>query len=87
MRALGNRDARRNDVAIHGTAVADVDLLARADVADHLAQHDDRFGEHLCLDLAVGSDRQHVIAKLDFPFDVSFDRQVLTAIQLALDDH
>jgi hypothetical protein len=54
VRALGDSHARRDDVTVHGSAVADVDLLAGGDVAVHLAEHDDGLGEHLCLDLAVG---------------------------------
>ena len=61
VRALGDRDARRDDVAVDRAAVADVDLLGRRDVAVDLAEHDHRLGEHLRLDLAVRSDRQHVI--------------------------
>ena len=52
----------------------------------HFAEHDDRLGEHLRLDSAVRSDRQHVIAQLNGPFDVAFDGQVFAAVQLALDD-
>ena len=35
---------------------------------------------------AVRADRQHVVAQLNRAFDVAFDRQVLAAVQLALDD-
>jgi hypothetical protein len=43
-----------DDVAVDRAAVADVHLLRRGDVAGHLAEHDHRLGEDLCLDLAVG---------------------------------
>src|SRR5262245_9385565 len=86
MRALGDRHARRDDVAIHRSVVADVDLLARGDVARHLAQHDDRLGKDLSLDPAVGTDRQHVIAKLNRTFDMTLNGQIFAAVQLAFDD-
>src|SRR2546425_3499484 len=86
VRAFGNRDARRDDVAIHRPVVADVDLVAGGDVAGDFAQHDDRLGEHLGLDAAVGTNRQHVLAQLNRAFDVAFNRQIFAAVQLALDD-
>ena len=47
---------------------------------------DDGLGEDLRLDLAVRSDGQDVLAELDLAFDLSFDRQVLAAAQIAFDD-
>src|SRR5258705_5456826 len=87
VRALRDGDAWRHDVAVHRSAVADIDLFGGRDVAVDFAEHNDGLREHLCLDLAVGPDRQHVIPKLDLSFDMSFDREVLTAIQLSLADH
>jgi hypothetical protein len=86
MRALGNRDARRDDVAIHRPFVADVDLLARRDVAGDFAEDDHRLGEHLRLDFAVRANGEHVVAKLDGAFDLTFDGQILAPIQFAFDD-
>ena len=39
------------------------------------------------LDPAVGTDRQQVVLQLDLALDVALDREVLTAAQLAFDDH
>ena len=36
--------------------------------------------------LAVGADRQHVLAQLDLALDLPFDGQVFAAVELALDD-
>ena len=52
--AFGDGDARRDDVAVDRSVLADVDLLAGADVPDEFAQHDDGLREHLRLDPAVG---------------------------------
>src|SRR5215471_3087652 len=86
VRTLGNGNARRHQVAFHRSVVADVDLLRGGDVAVHLAKDDDHLREHLRLDFAVRPDRQDVITQLDRPFDVALDRQILAAVQLALDD-
>src|SRR5688572_26882285 len=51
--ALGNRDARRDDIAVYRTAVPDFHLLGGIHVAVHLAKHDQRLGKHLRLDLPV----------------------------------
>src|SRR5207247_7887730 len=85
MRAFGDGDSRRNDIAVDRAIVANVDFVARGDVAGHLAEHDHGLREHLRLDAAVGTDRQNVLAKLDRPLDVPFDGQIFTAVQLALD--
>src|SRR5690606_32839770 len=86
VRTVGNRDPRRHQVAVDRPVVADVDALARGDVALHFALHDDDLGEDLRLDLAVGPDRQHVVAELDLAFDLALDREVLAAGQVTLDD-
>src|SRR5688572_28725434 len=86
VRALRDRDARRDDVAVHRSAVADFHLLGRAHVAIDFAEDDERLGEYLRLDLAIGTNRQHVILELDLAFDLSFDREVLAAVQFAFDD-
>ncbi len=86
MRAFGNGHARRDDVAVHGSVVADVDLLGGGDVAGHLAEDDDRLREDLCLDLSVGPNRQHMVAQLNGSFDLTLDGQILAAVQFALDD-
>src|SRR5262249_40615055 len=85
MRAFGNRHTRRHDVPVDRTVVADVDLIARRDVAGDLAEHDDGLGEDLSFDPAVRSDGQHVLAELNRALDLSFDREVFAAIELALD--
>src|SRR2546426_523445 len=86
VRAFGNRHARRHDVAVHRSVVADVDLVACRHVAVYLAEDDDRLGKHLRLDSAVGTDRQHVIPQLNRPLDMAFNGQILAAVQLALND-
>ena len=86
VRAFGDRNARSGDVAVHRAVVADVDLLARGDVAGDFAQNDDRLREDLRLDPAVRSDGEDVLPKLDLALDLAFDGQILAAVQLALDD-
>jgi hypothetical protein len=86
MRAFGNRDAWRRDVAIHRAVLADVHFFGRSHIADHLAEHDDGLGIQLGLDLAVRTDGEHVIAEIDLAFDVPFDREIFAAVQLALDN-
>ena len=85
VRAFGNRHARRDDVAIDRSVVADVDLIAGGDISRHFAEHDDRLGEHLRLDSAVRPNREDVFFELNGPFDVTFDGQVFTAVQLTFD--
>jgi hypothetical protein len=87
VRAFGYRHAGRGDVAFDRPVLADVDLLAGADVSDDLAQDDDGFGEQFGFDFAVGTNRQHVIAKLDPPLDMAFDGQIFASVQLTLDDN
>ena len=86
VRAFGNRDARRGDVAVDRPLSRMSTFSRGGDVAGDLAEDDDRLGEHLGLDLAVRPDREHVLPELDLAFDLAFDRQVLAAVQLALDD-
>ena len=86
MRAVGNRHARRRQVAVDRSGVANVDLLGGGDVPVHFALNDHGFREHLRLDLRVRADRQDVLAQLDLALDLTFDRQVFAAAQLALDD-
>src|SRR3954449_12502210 len=57
VRAFGDRDPRRHDVAIHRSVVPNVHLVARGDVAGHLAEDDDRLGEYLSFDATVRTDR------------------------------
>src|SRR5688572_10657142 len=84
--AFRDGDAGRDDVAVHGAAVANLDLFGRVHVPVDLAEHDQRLGEHLGLDLSVWTDREHVVLEFDFPLDLPFDREVFAAVQLALDD-
>src|SRR5262245_34659281 len=86
MRALGDRHARRHDVAIDRSVVADRDLISRRHIAGHLAEHDDRLRKYLRFDAPVRSDRQHMIAQLNGAFDLSFDGEIFAAVQLAFDD-
>ena len=86
MRAFGDGDARRHDVAIHRPVIADVDLVAGRDVPGHLAENDHRLREDLRLDPPVRADCEHVIAQLNCAFDVTFDSEILAAVELALDD-
>ena len=87
MRPFGNRDARRRDVAVDRPVVSDIHFLGCGDVAGNLAEDDHGLGEYLRLDFAVRADGQHVLSKLDLPFDLAFDGEILAAVQLALDDH
>src|SRR5258708_10015245 len=65
VRALRDGHARRDEVAVDRSVLADVDLVAGADVAVDFAEHDHRLREDLRPHLAVGADRPHVIAQLD----------------------
>src|SRR5262245_1927349 len=86
VRPFRDGDARRDDVAINRTVVTDVNFVARGDIACHFAEDDYRFCKDLCLDAAVGTDRQHVVAQLNGSLDMTFDGQIFAAVQLALDD-
>src|SRR5438270_88709 len=77
--------AKKADVAPDDRAQIEQDgrivgRKARQELAESLRR------EHLGLDAAVGTDRQHVIAQLNRPFDVTLDGQILATVQLALDD-
>jgi len=87
VRAIGDGHARRPDVAVDRAVVADVDLFGGRHVADDLAQHDHGLRKHLCLDLAVGPNRQDILPKFDLAFDLPFDGEVLAAVLLAFDDN
>src|SRR5688572_807650 len=87
MRALGDGHARRRDITVHRTVVANVDLFRRRDVAGHFAEHHHGFGEHFRLDLAVWTDGEHVALQIDASFDMTFDGEIFTSAQLALNDH
>src|SRR5262249_6096731 len=86
VRALGNGNPGRDDVAVDRPVVADVNLVTGGDVPRHFAEHDHGLREHLGLDPAVGADRQHMVAQLNGAFDVAFNGQVFAAVQLAFDD-
>ena len=86
VRAVGNRDPGRRQIAVDRSVVANVRALTRRDVAVHFTLHDDRLGEDLGLDAAVGADRQHVLFELDPALHLTLDRQILAAAELALDD-
>ncbi len=86
MRAFGNRDARRGDVPVDRSVIANVDLFGRGDVAGHFAQDDHGFCEDFGFDLAVWPDRQDVVLEIDTAFDLTFDGEVFAAAQLTLDD-
>ena len=45
------------------------------------------FANTAALDLAVRTNGEDVLAKLDLAFDLAFDGQVLAAVQLAFDDN
>src|SRR5262245_59684362 len=85
MRAVGDGDARRNDVALDRAVLLDVDLLGRGEVTRHLTEDDDGLGGDLRLDATVRSYREHVVAQFDLAVDAALDRQVLAAAQLAVD--
>src|SRR5690606_26187992 len=86
VRAVGNRNARRREVAVDRPCIADIDLLRCRDVAADFALDDDRLREDLGLDAAVGADGQHVLTQFDLAVDLPFDREVFTAAQFAFDD-
>src|SRR5262245_17034892 len=85
--ALGNRDARRNDVAVDRAVVANVHLFGCRYVAGYFAQHNDCLREEFGPDLSVGPNSQDVVTEFDAAFDVPLDRQVFAATQLTFDDH
>src|SRR4029434_1679133 len=85
MRAVGDGDARRDDVALDRAVLLDVDLLGRVQIPRHLAEDDDGLGGDLGLDATVRSDSEHVVAQLDLAVDPTLDREVLAAAQLAVD--
>ena len=87
VRTLGNGDSRSDDVPIDRAIVSDIHLLACRDVPRHFSKHDHGLGEYLRFDAAVGTNRQHMVPKLNGPLDVPFDRQILAAVQLTLDDN
>jgi hypothetical protein len=68
MRAFGNGDARRHDVAIHRPVVANVDL-PEAVTLPSLRPGPRRLREDFSLDLAVRANGQHVV-QIDTAFDV-----------------
>ena len=86
VRTFGNGHAGRRDVAVDRPVLTDIDLFAGTDVAHDLAQDDDRLGEQLGFDLAIWTDRQHVVAEFDLPLDMPFDGQIFAPVQLTLDD-
>src|SRR5262249_4394134 len=55
VRAFGNCNARRDDVAVDRPVVADVNLVAGRDIPRHFAEHNHRLREHLRFDAAVGA--------------------------------
>src|SRR5262249_3824875 len=85
MRAVGDGDARRDDVALDRAVLLDVDLLGRDQIPRPLAEDDDGFGGDLRLDAAVRSHGEHVVAQLDLAVDPALDREILAAAQLAVD--
>ena len=86
MRTLGDGDARRDDVAVHGAAVADFHLVRGRDVARHLAEDNQGLGEHLRLDFAIRANREDIVLQLDLALDLPFDGQILAPAQLTLDN-
>src|SRR4029077_1655437 len=74
------------DVALDRSRLLDVDFLGRVQVARHLTEDDDRLGADLRLDAAVRADREHVVTQLDLAVDAPFDREILAAAQLTVDD-
>src|SRR5262245_55004780 len=86
VRAIGDRDARGDDVTLDRSGLLDVDLLGGVQVAGHLAEDDDGFSGDLRLDAAIRADREDVVAELDLAVDTPFDRQILAAAQLTVDD-
>src|SRR5882672_6939303 len=81
-----NSNARCRDVAVHRPVVANVDLFGGADVTGDLAEDDHGFGEHLRLDARICTDREHVLTQLDLAFNLSFNREIFAAVELAFDD-
>ena len=86
VRALSDGHAWRDDVAVDGSAVADINLLRRGHVAVDLAEHYDGLGKDLRFDLAVRADGEHVVLQLDLPLDLTLDGEIFAAVQLPLDD-
>ena len=81
VRTLGDGDAWRHDVTVDSTTVANLNLVGCRDIAVDLAEDDQRLCKHLRIDLAVGSDGQHMILELDLALNLAFDREILAPLQ------
>src|SRR5437899_2697511 len=66
--AIGDRKARRDDVAGNGAGGANVDFLVRRDVARHGAHDDDGLARDLRLDVRLRTYGPRVIRHADAPF-------------------
>ena len=78
-------DPGRREVAEHGRRLADHDLLARDQVAVHLAGDAHELGLDVGLDAAALADRHAVLGKHDLALDLAEDREVLVAGHVAHD--
>src|SRR5580765_6252732 len=64
-RAVFNRDARGHDVAGQRSVTANVDAVARGQIAAHLAEHDDLAGINVGGDYTVASYRHAIAGQID----------------------
>ena len=78
-------DARRREVAEHGRRPADQDLLAREEVATHLAGDTHDLRVNVGVDLARLADGDVVPRQVDLALDLAQDREVLVAGDVADD--
>ena len=84
-RALGDGEARGDQVALDAAGLAHLDALARDHVARDLAHHGDLLGGDFALDVAVRPDRQVEIPQRDAPLDAPLEDRVLVSDHIALD--
>ncbi len=63
------------------------DSVSVVDIAADVPHHDDGSGKHLRRNPTIGSDRENMVAERYLTVNLALDREVLTATQLALDDH
>src|SRR5215831_1272127 len=87
VRAIGDRHARGDDVTLDRSGLLDVDLLGGLRIIEHKTEDNDSLGGDRRLDAAVRADREDVVAQLDLAVDTPFDRQILAAAQLTIDDN
>src|SRR5687767_11492686 len=75
--AVGDHDARSDDVSLDAAGCTDIEPRARANVTDDRAMNRHRLGDDFGVDMRVGSNSQGLISNLDRSVDLAVDRDVL----------